>query len=394
MLMYEKVPVESEQVTANNNEYRYIVFHFREKGQMATRVHGINGQTIPYMTKDMDFTSATRTVMRDINLLVLRGANTNSHMIGPCDFYGPLERPHLYLYTIEIDEGFPRFFRRDRSLLPIENSSLSSDFTDCSVEINAIWFRGDHDNIDDIKSAYITGEQKIAGESLFPTVTGLLSIKHEGVKLPNFDASKFDLTPFKARLVKNDTPFSIADSYIPRSDSFCPVSYMFEGDYAREQIDKGGGLFLETHDFCQTMTPLDEMASGRVILGRWLEETVMQLIGVRIPYGYTLIIENGCIHGDTPLRGMYMMAMTSNHITMQTADVVFLKNRETGRNFIVSYEEEDGECLLHHNTPQPIVHFGDDENAKEEFNLQVNNGWSVYNPLSRVFNPFYYGEKK
>ncbi len=380
---------EEDLVTANNDEHRYLVFNFREKGKMATRVHGRSSRTIPQMTNEMDFTFATRSLLRGLNLLVLRGSQTNTRMIGPCDFYGPIERPHRYLYTITIDDGFPRFYRRNRHIEPID-IFLSVDFTGCSALINAVWFKGDHPHINEIKKSYASDEQRITGESLFPTLSGILAIKQESVKLPDFDVRQFDLLPFKARLVKNDTPFSIADSPISVKDSFCPVSYMFQDEYANEQVIKGGGLFLETHDFCQTMTPLDEMASGIVILGKWLDEdnTDMMLIGVRIPYGYTLIIEKGCIHGDTLLKGMYMMAMTSNHITMQTADVVFLKNRESGKNFTVHWEDSEPP-LCNCKTPPPVVDFGQSAEERDHFVLQVNGGYSFYNPLTRIFNPFH-----
>lgn len=380
------------QVTANNNDYRYLVFNFRGKGQIGTRIHGDNGKTIPYMTNDMDFTFATRSVLRNLNLLVLRGSQINTHMIGPCDFYGPLERPHLYLYSIKINDGFPIFYRRVK---PIDHAgggggvdtNLSIDFTDCSATINAVWYKGVHQNIEEIKASYNSDEQHAIGESLFPTAAGLLVIQQESVELPDFDARQFDLSPFKARLVKNDIPFSMIDTAVSHKDSLCPISYLFEDEYAEEQVKKGGGLFLETHDFCQTMTPLDEVATGIVVLGRWINDDsdAMMLIGVRIPYGYTLIIDSGCIHGDTPLKGMYMMAMTSNHVTMQTADVVFLKNRENGKNFLITYTtKRENNTLYHYKTPSPIVHFGE----SGQFERIVNNGWSFYNPLSRIFNPF------
>ena len=386
----------TKQVTANNNEYRYLVFSFRGKGQSATRVHGINGKTVPYITNDGDFTFSGRTILRSLNLLVLRGSDINTHMIGPCDFYGPLERPHLYDYTITIDNGFPRFFRTNKEDreegVQLMDRSLSSDFTNCSIVIDAMWYPGNHSNIEEIKRTYTSKDQKATGESLFPTKTGILAIKQEMINLPTFDATQCDLSGFKARLVRNDVPFSIADQAVSRFDSFCPVSYMFEGQYSDQQVERGGGLFLETHDFCQTMTPLDEMASGIVILGRWLDDTKLELIGVKIPYGYTLIIEKGCIHGDTPLKGMYLMAMTSNHVTMQTTDVVFLKNRENGMNFLVNYDEGErasDNSYRCENTPAPIVHFGRNKEEIDQFTLRVNNGWSIYNPISRMFNPFY-----
>jgi hypothetical protein len=250
-----------------------------------------------------------------------------------------------------------------------------------TVKINATWYSGNDVQIEDIKKLYT-----MTGESLFPTSSGLLIIEQEYVVLPDFDARHIDLTPFKARIVENCIPFSIAETEVSWKDSFCPVSYMFEDGYAEEQVKNAGGLFLETHDFCQTMTPLNEAARGFVVLGKWEEDNVMTLIGVKIPYGYTLIIEKGCIHGDTTLKGMYLMAMTSNHVTMQTADVVFLKSRLSGKNFFIKSCTSDDN--LTYTQWEPIVDFGRYPGEGEKFTQQVNWGLPCYNPLTRIFNPF------
>ena len=382
------------QITANNNEYRYLVFN-TPRGRVATRVHGNSSSTIPSMTTDMDFTFATRSVLRGLNLLVLRGSQTNTHMIGPCDFYGPLEKPHLYLYTIVIEGGFPRFYRvKKQAHSPIlaENILIVSTELDAySAKINATWFSGKHPYIEKIKDTYSCNK---GGESLFPTLSGILLIHQQSVELPEFDARAFDLSSFKARLVRNDIPFSIAEEVISRKDSFCPVSYFFESGYADEQVSNaGGGLFLETHDFCQTITPLDAMAGGIVMLGRWAEEernqSTLSLIGVTVPYGYTLIVEKGCIHGDTTLKGMYMMAMTSNHVTMQTADVVFLKSKVGGKNFLINTSNDNDNNISLCDAPLPIVDFGQFQEEGAAFDRRVNNGWPIYNPVSRILNPYF-----
>lgn len=375
-------------VTAHNNNYRYLVFN-RPGGRIACRVHGNSNKTLPRLSSDKDFTFATRSILRNRNLLVFRGTQSNTHMIGPCDFYGPLENAHRYFYTIEIKNGFPKFYRREKQAIKVPaTDALLTDFADCTAKIHATWHKGTDSNIEEIKNLYTSQEQKATGESLFPTSAGILEIEEQAVELPAFDATKFDLSLFKARLVKNDLPFSIAETEVSFKDSFCPVSYMFENDYANQQVERGGGLFLETHDFCQTMTPLDESAGGVVVLGRWGNEdkTVLELIGVKIPYGYTLIIEKGCIHGDTTLKGMFMMAMTSNHETMQTADVTFLKSKQDFKNF--SLTTQDDMTSLDPNlrqAPTPIVDFG--KEGEKQFTQLINNGWRLYNPFSRIFNP-------
>jgi hypothetical protein len=57
-----------------------------------------------------------------------------------------------------------------------------------------------------------------------------------------------------------------------------------------------------------------------------VREGVLELIAVRVPLGYTLLVDKGCLHGDTTFGGLYMMGMISNHVTSNTADTIFLKH--------------------------------------------------------------------
>lgn len=85
---------------------------------------------------------------------------------------------------------------------------------------------------------------------------------------------------------------------------------------------------------------------------------VLELIAVRIPYGYTLLVDKGCMHGDTTFRGLYMMGMTSNHVTMSTADTVFLKHASTKRNVCLACAKHDRpglDSLDAPRAPRPIV---------------------------------------
>lgn len=379
-------------ITGEQGDYRYLVFG-RGGGKVACRVFGTSSRTFLRKT-DGDFDFATRAILRLRNLVVNRGEGVrdHAHMVGPGDFYGPLEKPHLYVYTIEIKEGFPRFYRRKKEevFLP-QPSPLSTDFTDKAVQIAVQWHKGTNEDIEQIKRQYRGSGQAATGESLFPN-SGILEVGQEEVQLPIFDATQCDLSSFKAQLVRNDQPFVIATEKVGSSDSFCPVSYLFEEEYAQGQMQEGGGLFLETHDFSQTMTPLDEQAGGFIMLGRWADEakSQLELIGVKIPFGFTLIVGKDCIHGDTTFKGMYMMAMTSNHKTMQTADTVFLKNPTTKRNVRVLMNDApsaSGSEAVNDRpaAPRPLFFFREQE--KEQFYWQVHGGLPLYNPFSRIWNP-------
>jgi hypothetical protein len=164
--------------------------------------------------------------------------------------------------------------------------------------------------------------------------TGVLEIDAGQLSLQAFDATAFDLSPFGARMVKNDQPFSIVKE---KEDPMEAVTYLFNEHYATAQVENQVGLFLETHAFSQTMTPLTKDCGGYVMLARRQDDAeTYEVIAVQIPYGYTLIVSKGAIHGDTTLKGKYMMCMTANHKTMATADVVFLKSRYTKENLRVA----------------------------------------------------------
>jgi len=383
-----------ERTTSENHQYRHLVFQ-QSHGSVSCRVHGVSHRTFPRVSKDSMINLALRTILRMKNLAVFRtkveGAVEDHSMIGPCDFYGPLEMAHQYQYTISIENGFPVFFRRNKGeISSIENREKPlSDFSKVAVRIEATWHHGNQEGIEKIKALYASTLQNATGQNLFPN-SGILEIEQEKVELPVFDATKFDLTSFKVRLVRNDLPFTIAESEVSSTDSFCPVSYFFGDQYAQEQVEHGGGTFLETHDFCQTMTPLNAAAKGIVVLGRWADEshTVLELIGVKIPYGYTLIVEKDAIHGDATLKGMYMMAMTSNHKTMSTADVVFLKDKKNRKNFLITeaaVKEKEGLVEKAPTAPKPIVCFK--QESRKEFNREINKGWPFYNPFSRILTP-------
>jgi hypothetical protein len=107
-------------------------------------------------------------------------------------------------------------------------------------------------------------------------------------------------------------------------------------------LGEGDGIFLETHDFPQTITPLQNDAGGFVLLGRPRQSyrksgadpgvpITIDLVAVQIPYGHTLIIGKNAWHGDATLKGLYMMGMTANHLLMEsTTKSWFLKTRGEG----------------------------------------------------------------
>ena len=79
------------------------------------------------------------------------------------------------------------------------------------------------------------------------------------------EITKIDLSDFKAKLVKNDEPFNIPNT---GSESFEFVTYYYGPKYVDKYLLKSNGLFIEFHDFVQTMTPLHPEAGGFIILAK------------------------------------------------------------------------------------------------------------------------------
>lgn len=329
-----KTPVTSR------GEYRLLELE-GDEGFVDCRVRGDGLTTFPHLSKEWTFEFSLRSFLRLRNLTAVRGDKPGTRMIGPADYYGNIEKPHLHLYTIDIDDkGVPIFLQENptESQTPKPNSCVKPP----STTVRTRWISNTDPAIQEVRKQYEKTEQPAVGKNIFPK-GGILEIQdREEIKLKNFDAKVVDLTPYKARLVKNDVPFQLTSIPLSHKDEFRAISYMFEPNYASSEVTKGGGVTLETHTFSQTMTPLHADASGFITLGKWKDDSKQELeiIAVKVPFGYTLIVDPESIHGDATLSGMYMMLMTSNHETMQTADCVYLKNPITRKNVGMVLDED------------------------------------------------------
>ena len=98
------------------------------------------------------------------------------------------------------------------------------------------------------------------------------------------------------------------------------------------------GVFIEQHEFIQAITPIDKMCGGYAISGKMCNNK-LELIGFKIPYGYTLLVEPYALHGDSSLICIYSMA---------TVDTVLIKNNKTFNNvqFNISKSEYKTDKLL------------------------------------------------
>jgi hypothetical protein len=297
----------------------------------------------------------TRTLSNLYNLHAVRGCLDGSgrlcdqsSMSGPHHYLGHLDprRHHVIIFD---DDETDKTTTMPRSLgvsvyevdpvahaAPDIYSTLEGRHIVCLKDVS--WWSGsssdhavpDRVDVDTCQSLDITKD------SLFEK-PGILELNVSDIEVCVVERPwEYDMSSFRARVVPNDRPFAF------RSDWIAPyahaqhklrlVTYNYGSRYVPDYLMKpgGSGLFIEKHDFIQLITPTSPACGGFVLLGRKPDsKRELELIGVAVPYGYTLMVHPQCIHGDSTLTGLYLMAMTGNHKAMATADTVFLKNRMT-----------------------------------------------------------------
>jgi hypothetical protein len=209
----------------------------------------------------------------------------------------------------------------------------------------------------------------LASDSLFPS-PGILELGVSEIRLPIINPDpetnnglEYDFTCFGVQFCRNSQPWQFRQSgihaYKHAQHKLRLITYYYGDRYVDDYLMKpryaaadksdrpgGSGLFIERHEFIQAITPINSDCGGFVILGRelktWTGRLVgLELIGVRVPFGFTLLVEPWAIHGDSNLVGLYSMAMTGNHEAMSTADTVFLKNHNNGANVKVIAKDKN-----------------------------------------------------
>lgn len=377
---------DTDKIAITSNESIRLLPLDGKDGSVFCRVHStLLNSKVPHYSPNGTIEWSVRSRARLDNLRAVRGVPGKS-MIGPADYYGNWEAADRNSFSIDIQKGIPTIYRQEQQ--PQQPQPMAEINPNHITLVKGQWTSGtDKAAMQAKHQEYAEQAHPLTGDSLFKS-SGLLEIESEStqIELQYFDAASFDLSSFKARLVKNDKPFQITTKPIPASDEWRAVSYRYEPEYAKRVVDEGGGLFLETHDFAQSITPLDQQATGFVTLGRWKNKDMqneLELIGIQIPFGYTLIIEEGCIHGDTDLNGMFMMCMTSNHTTMSSADTVFLKHAATKQNLSIAVTnmlapiEDDSEAA-----PEPLVIYNGQQDWTD-FDRKVQDMNVMFNPFSQ-----------
>lgn len=380
--------VNQDDCIVTSNESKRLLLLDGDDGSVACRVYGnLMSATLPRFSKNGRLESATRSLLRMQNLTAVRGI-PGSSMIGPLDYLGNLEEPHQYLYTIE-NQFPPTFYRK---MISNQNQQYPNTFKEFNnyflTTVKANWINGKEEPLIQEKKLEYNVTKKHLKQSLFLS-PGLLELDRDLIELKYFDPKSVNLETFRARLVENQKPFQITKKALPKKDEYRLITYLYEPSYADWQVKYGSGHFLEQHRFSQTITPLTPTSKGYVVLARTSEiPDELELVGIQIPYGYTLIIEEGCIHGDTTLDGFFMMGMTSDHTTMRTADTVFLKYPKTKENVKIIMtgipNEPNHETLVNLSSPY-VIYKNASEVEKEKFRELTDGQNFIFNPFSRGF---------
>jgi len=328
------------QITATEPK-RIIYFRGYEKqlnSVMITRVCK-NYETICGL---LEGESATRTLLNLYNLHTVRGCLdiTNqlcldSSMSGPHHYFGYINPYKVHIIKPSQDNKALEFYLVD-SIPEIPN--LDQIPLDKIITIDKyIWINGCiYKELVNIETGNLETDN-LETDSLFEN-PGVLYLEQRQLLFNILeDGWNYDLSSFRAQLVPNDKPFQFRQDeiklYKHAQHKLRVITYYYGKNYVDEYLmysrdtssHRGNGIFIECHEFIQSITPMSAQCGGFVILGRRSLEGQLDLIGVRIPFGYTLLIEPWAIHGDSTMTGMYMMAMTGNHDAMKTANTVFIK---------------------------------------------------------------------
>jgi hypothetical protein len=248
-----------------------------------------------------------KTVPRPIgdDMCVVRGTSPDDTMIGPLEYFGRVD-PYRHPLT-SVDT------------LPIVRP-------ECVTCLNVQWLSASLGNVDD---------------SLFPNA-GKLVLNNSDLVVPVTDRPG-NYIDYNVRLVESSR---VTYDTQNNQKTMFSVRYHFAENYYDYAMTKEG-VFLERHPFIQAMSPVDKHAKGFVMAARMRDQHI-DIIGIRIPLGYTLLVDSLAIHGDSTLVGDYRMEMTADHVEMSKADTVFLKTVQ-GRNVGVNNVDKVS-------VPPPVKH--------------------------------------
>jgi len=353
----------------------YFRGHKKQKNSALITKVCLNYETVP---QSFEFECASRTLANLYNLQTVRGPiledgqlDLASAMSGPHEYYGYIDP--LEYHVLDIFARGPTFFKCDppktallkkrdlpeKFIYQVKDSNWirGRDVTDTEMKKYNLVYQAEEESymaegsclessIKILPKAPPPSKQKPSSnqksdDSLFD-YPGVLELEESELVLTLVtDPQNYDLSTFNASVVPNGEPWSfnrdLVKKYEHAQHKLRVVTYNYGEDYVEKYLMKGNGIFIEDHEFIQSISPLDKTCGGFVILGRRVkpeksENTILELIAIALPYGFTLLVDAMSIHGDSALTGTYVMSMTGNHIAMGTANTVFLKTKKTSKN--------------------------------------------------------------
>lgn len=277
---------------------------------------------------------AVRGLLNQQQQLILR-----SSMSGPHHYFGWLD-PTLP-FSITIENNTPVY--QQPTPQPVYGATaFPESFVRCFPHF--LWWPGK--SLPSPLKKYINPRDPVSlvntttgttSDSLFD-LPGLLILPETHLQLPLLEKA-YDLGRFRAKVIPNSGALffdpTLVSHYKHAQHKLRIVTYYYGDRYFPDYIMPGSGIFIEHHEFIQAITPLNAECGGFVLLGHCGEQG-LELLAVTVPFGYTLLVDVGCLHGDSTLTGLYAMAMTGNHEAMQTADTVFIKSKDTYTNVSIT----------------------------------------------------------
>lgn len=224
---------------------------------------------------------ATRTLLNLYNLHTVRGnLNENNELILNSSMSGP----HHYFGWIDPRKTYVILSKKHKLSYYLVDSKKKCKYriplkTKFEYSINDInWIKGDQLN-GDIKLKYNIGNELRTylvednqKDSLFDN-PGILLMNEQKLNIPVIQEPwLYDLSSYKASVVKNDEPFSFDQELISKNfhaqHKLRVITYNYGENYVKKYLMKGSGIFIEKHEFIQAITPLNNECYGYILLGR------------------------------------------------------------------------------------------------------------------------------
>lgn len=325
----------NKQIKTKNKKqmcFRVAVFrgHEDEKNSMLMTKLFAGFESVSQLLSEGE--CSLRTVSNLDNLHVVRGLLSpkngrlllETSMTGPHHYFGCLD-PHMW-HKIMVTLKDNDYFVVAKTTSPKTSSRICPD-------LPTIFTIGLQPKIDFQWIAHnLPSDPK---KSLFAQ-PGTFSILKQFCNIPTVaNPQDYDWRTFRAQLVAPQEAFAFAPStHAAAQHKVRLLTYYYGRDYFSQFCVPQQSDFLEHHEFVQFIHALSETSRGYMVLGRVASSGELQLVKFRIPFGYTLVLNAGCIHGDARLVGLYLMGMTGNHDAMRTANTVFLRNATVEQGFI------------------------------------------------------------